>query len=137
MSLALRVAFGDPLLLDGHHHAPSIFPEGGHYSLYVGVAAPSSGRKRPPASARDDDDNDGVEQGVGSSSGSIAPSSPDKPPSPSPRRPSYASLMESDALEEAEAAIEGIVRPLNQPVELLPRAPEVKERRAMTNLTNY
>lgn len=41
------------------------------------------------------------------------------------RPPSYASLMEAEALEEAEAAIEAIVRPLKQPVELLPRAAEV------------
>ena len=35
--------------------------------------------------------------------------------------------MEAEALEEAEAAIEAIVRPLRQPVELLPRAPEVSK----------
>ena len=34
--------------------------------------------------------------------------------------------MEAEALEEVEAAIEAIVRPLKQPVELLPRAPEVR-----------
>ena len=44
-----------------------------------------------------------------------------------PRPPPYASLMEAEALEEAEAAIEAIVRPLRQPVELLPRAPEVSK----------
>lgn len=46
-----------------------------------------------------------------------------------PRLPPYASLMEAEALEEAEAAIEAIVRPLRQPVELLPRAPEVRKSR--------
>jgi hypothetical protein len=34
--------------------------------------------------------------------------------------------MEAEALEEAEAAIEAIVRPLKQSVELLPRAVEVR-----------
>ncbi|GAX83191.1 hypothetical protein CEUSTIGMA_g10617.t1 [Chlamydomonas eustigma] len=54
------------------------------------------------------------------------------PPSPSTaaysssnRVAPYSSMLEEQALEEAEMAVELIVKPQKQPVELLPRAPEV------------
>ena len=50
---------------------------------------------------------------------------PEEPPPPKPLVPRTTAEDEADALEETRLAIEHIVIPRNEPVELLPRVPAV------------